>query len=317
MNIAILGSGTFGTALANVITPEREVTLYTIESDVVEDININQRNTKYFPNKLLGKNIHATDRFADIADADLVFVAIPSHVLVNVFTQKQFRKDTIIVNGAKGFAKENLLISRFLQKLLPENPVCAIKGPSFANELIFELPTAFTIASPTQEAYHKIVGTLRKDLIVTDYSNDIDAVEYMSVIKNVYAIVIGVVDAYYNSSNVRFLVFTKVLNEIRRLLQYFGVNPEILFYYCGIGDFGLTALNDLSRNRTLGLLIGRGFFDANLPNSVLLEGVRAMNDIIGSISEKEQENYLILHQMQLLLQNKIKVKNFLNRIIFG
>ncbi len=316
MKTAILGAGTFGTALANAIIPELDVTVYTIEADVVEDINNNRRNTKYFPNKKLPKHIKATTNFADIANAELVFIAIPSSAIVDFFTNHKFNSGTILVNGAKGFAHDDVLISSFISSKLPDCRVCSMKGPSFANEMIFEIPTAFTLACDSRNTYNIIHSTLRDDLIVTEFTADIKSVEYLSLIKNVYAIVMGIADAYYNSPNVRFLVFTKVLNEIRMLMKHFDADPEALFYYCGIGDLSLTALNDLSRNRTLGLLIGKGFFNTSLSNNVVLEGVRVLDNVLSHIPENEHSKYPIMKQMQRLLYNKTSVKSFIHRTIF-
>ncbi|MCL2683032.1 MAG: hypothetical protein FWE63_06075 [Bacteroidales bacterium] len=316
MKTAILGAGTFGTALANAINSESEVIVYTIEADVVEDINTNRKNSKYFPNKKLPKHIKATTNFADIADAELVFIAIPSSAIKDSFEKYKFKDGTILVNGAKGFAYDDVLISTYISTKLPNCRVCSMKGPSFAGEMIFEIPTAFTLACESSEIYDTIRSVLCDDLIVTEYFSDINSVEYLSLFKNVYAIVMGITDAYYNSPNVRFLVFTKILNEIKLLMKYFDVNPETLFKYCGIGDLSLTALNDLSRNRTLGLLIGKGFFDTSISNNVTLEGIRALDKILSNIPETNHAEYPIIHQLQRLLQNKTSVKSFINRIIF-
>jgi len=317
MKTAILGAGTFGTALANAINPESDVTIYTIESDVVEDINTHRKNSKYFPNKTLPKHIKATNNFADIADAELAFIAIPSSAIADFFSKHTFKDGTILVIGAKGFAHDDVLISTYISQKLPNCRVCSMKGASFAHEMIFEIPTAFTLACDSENTYQIIRSVLSEDLIVTEYFDDIDSVEYLSLIKNVYAIVMGIVDAYYNSPNVRFLVFTKVLNEIRVLMKQFNVNPEALFKYCGIGDLSLTALNDLSRNRTLGLLIGKGFFDASIKNNVTLEGVRALEKIMQHIPEKDYAKFPIMHQMHRLLHNQTSVKSFIHRIIFS
>ena len=316
MKTAILGAGTFGTALANTINPESEVMIYTIEPDVVEDINTNQKNSRYFPNKKLPNHIKATHSFTDIADADLVFIAIPSLAIVDFFTKYQFKNGAILVNGAKGFAYDDVLISTYVSSKQPNCHVCSMKGASFASEMIFGIPTAFTLACKSRDTYEITRSVLREDLIVTEFSTDINSVEYLSLFKNVYAIVMGIVDAYYNSPNVRFLVLTKILNEIRLLMKHYDVNPETLFNYCGIGDLGLTALNDLSRNRTLGLLIGKGFSDASISNDTTLEGVRALNNILLHIPENEHSKYPIMQQMHRLLHNKTSVKSFIHRIIF-
>ena len=124
-----------------------------------------------------------------------------------------------------------------------------------------------------------------------DYTTDIRGVEVLSVLKNIYALVLGVVDAKYNSPNTRFMILTKAFSETRVLLKSLGGADDTLFLACGFGDLCMTSLNDLSRNRTLGLLIGKGFFSADYKsNSVILEGLNAIemfHDLIAEDVEKE------------------------------
>ena len=109
----------------------------------------------------------------------------------------------------------------------------------------------------------------------------------MSILKNMYAIAIGIVSGKFNSPNVDFLVYTKAVNEMKDLLGIFGCSSDAIFRYCGIGDLGLTALNDLSRNRTLGMLIGKGFgFDPNTKSSTVVEGLRTIK-LIGDITREK------------------------------
>lgn len=105
----------------------------------------------------------------------------------------------------------------------------------------------------------------------------IKGVEILSILKNIYAIVIGIVDAHFNSPNLRSLVLTKSFSEMRDILTLMGGKQETMFKSCGIGDFTHTALNDLSRNRTLGLLIGKGFFTEHVSHELVLEGRNAVN----------------------------------------
>jgi glycerol-3-phosphate dehydrogenase len=110
----------------------------------------------------------------------------------------------------------------------------------------------------------------------------------LSVLKNIYALVLGVVDAKYNSPNTRFMILTKAFSEARILLKSVGGSEDTLFLACGFGDFCLTSLNDLSRNRTLGLLIGKGFFSADYKsNSVILEGLNAIEMFHDLVVDKD------------------------------
>jgi glycerol-3-phosphate dehydrogenase (NAD(P)+) len=123
---------------------------------------------------------------------------------------------------------------------------------------------------------------------------------------------LGIVDAYFNSANTRFLVLTKAFNEMREILIYLGGKEETLFKYCGFGDFGLTALNDLSRNRTLGLMIGKGFLSPNTESSVILEGKKSLNVIYNKI---KSENFLIVSSLYEIFYEEKPIIDFLKKII--
>ncbi|PZP50725.1 MAG: glycerol-3-phosphate dehydrogenase [Pseudopedobacter saltans] len=314
MKIFIAGAGVFGTAMANVIANKHEILLYSRSKNIVDDINNNRRNSIYYPNKTLSKKIKATDDITKIDDADILFLCIPSYAILDFVQNATIAKHTLIVNGAKGFGKDFKFIFQTIEELLP-NKVISLKGPSFASELIYEMPTAFTLASREIKDLATIGSLFRKKIITLDYSDNVLGIELMSIVKNVYAIVIGIVDAMYNSANVRFQVFTKAIKEIKNILEAFDCSADLLFHYAGIGDFGLTSLNDLSRNRTLGLLIGKGFLNAELGNSITLEGLKALDKILTLLSTKSAIDIPIMQNLNLLLKSEITSKDFVNRIV--
>jgi glycerol-3-phosphate dehydrogenase (NAD(P)+) len=315
MRISIIGGGAFGTSLANALKKEHQILIYTRNQQVIADINQKRKNVSYFPNKILSKKIKATNSIEDVNHSEIIILCIPSHAILDFISQLNLSPATLIVNGAKGFGKDNMLIPDALNRQI-QNQIISLKGPSFANELIFELPTAFTIACEKKSNFKIIKSIFRTDLLVFDYSADIQGVELLSILKNIYAIIVGIVDAYYNSSNVRFLVFTKALNEIKSILNILNIPQETLFCYAGIGDFGLTALNDLSRNRTLGLLIGKGFFGKNIGSSVVLEGVKAVENIILNFKASELKDLQYLDNLNNLLKGEIDIKLFVNNVIY-
>ena len=315
MKVSVIGAGTFGTALANAVDKENEIILFARNTKIVENINKTRKNITYFPTKILSKQIVASSNVNDIRDSDLLFLCIPSYTVVDFISELGLSPHTIIVNGAKGFGKGSKLIPESLQEIV-SNEIASMKGPSFANEMIFDLPTAFTIASKNEQHFSLIPSVFRKELIIVDYTIDILGTEFLSIIKNIYAIIVGIVDAIFNSSNVRFLIFTKALHEMKRLLNLFDVCEETIFCYAGIGDFGLTALNDLSRNRTLGLLIGKGFFNKDVNNMIVLEGVRAIDNVINKIPKESHNDLHLLLSLSDLFKSEISVKEFINKVIY-
>jgi glycerol-3-phosphate dehydrogenase (NAD(P)+) len=319
-NIVFLGAGSIGTALGNsmAVRQDLKISLLSIEHDVVETITTSHINQKYFPNIRLNQALKATTDQNILKEAGVVFIAIPSVAVVDYMQQIRLLlpKDAILVNLAKGFGCHKQIISQCLAEHLPHD-VCAMKGPSFAREIINNSPTAFTLAATEIDLCHQLEPLFEDTNLFVDISNDLLGVEISSILKNIYAILIGIVDAHFNSPNLRFMMFTRAFNEMRNILIHFGGHEETMFHYCGIGDFGLTALNDLSRNRTLGLLIGKGFFNEGIPNKVVLEGRIAMNIILEKLAESKmpETGYHMMLQLDKVFAGNTDIAEFVNKMI--
>ncbi len=318
--IVILGAGSIGTALGNILAEKKnlKVILLTIEPEVADSINNLNINQKYFPTIRLNKNLKATLGEYVIRDADIVFLAIPSVVVVDYVLQirNYLNTSTILVNLAKGFGKDKQVIAENLMELFP-NKVCSLKGPAFARDMIGGSPTGFTLATPHHELWQVFAELFSDTSIYLDFTNDIRGVEILSILKNVYAIVLGIVDAHYNSANLRFLLLTRAFNEMRQVLLFFNGQQETLFRYCGYGDFSLTALNDLSRNRTLGLLIGKGFFTEDISSRVVLEGRLAVNILYEKLSAAgtPDDQIPLMKQLYRVLNGNYPVQEMIRALL--
>jgi glycerol-3-phosphate dehydrogenase (NAD(P)+) len=248
-------------------------------------------------------------------------LAIPSIVCVSYLEELRpyLKPETVIINTAKGFGEGNVIISEHIEKNFP-NPVAAMKGPSFAVEMLNWMPTAFTFASREATTYDAFLPLLKGSNLQIEYSADIRGVELLSILKNMYAIILGVIDAHYNSANVRFLVLTKVFKEMRRVLMTFGGESETIFDFCGYGDFGLTSINDLSRNRTMGLLIGKGFIKDMVSENIVLEGKRTLSVFYNLIMEGKMEinvvrSFPILFELYKLFSKDYDQRKFVMNVI--
>lgn len=318
--ITILGAGAIGTALAQAITQsdDRRVVLLSIEQNVVDSINQNRINNKYFPTIKLNRNISATTNPDVLQQADLIFMAIPSTAVVDyVLKHKDFINPyAILVNLAKGFAPDRLTIAESLAKHTNYD-VCTMKGPTFARELMNQMPTAFTIATNNPVNIKFFEDIFKDSPVFIDSTNDIRGVEILSILKNIYAIIVGIVDANFNSPNLRSMVLTRAFAEMKNILKIYGGREETMFNYCGIGDFTLTALNDLSRNRTLGLLIGKGFFTENISDKVVLEGKIAVNVICNDLEERNTDKkiYQIMLELKKVFDGNYDVSAFVNQLL--
>lgn len=315
----MIGAGTIGTALGNVIAgTENRVSLLSIEEGVVQDINSNGINSKYFPTLHLHPSLKATTRPEQLGDSDIIFLAIPSVVLMEYVNSIRIHipADAILVNLAKGFGSEHKTIIHCLKESFP-NPLCSMKGPSFAREIIDGVPTGFTIGCTDLSAGRELSGLFNGTSVFTDHSDDIEGVEILSILKNIYAICLGIVDAHFNSPNIRFLVLTKAFNEMRKILLQFNGKEETMFRYCGYGDFTLTALNDLSRNRTLGLLIGKGFFTEHVSHDLVLEGKVAVNVFYEEISKMldVRKEFPIIAELYKIFNTNYDVPAFVSHLL--
>jgi glycerol-3-phosphate dehydrogenase (NAD(P)+) len=307
--------------MGNVISKKDkfEVTLLSVEPDVVKSINEDHVNPKYFPNIQLHPSLKATLDRGVLRNSDIIFFGIPSNIVVGYARENKniINPEALIVNLAKGFGVDHKTIPQGLAKVL-DNPIHSMKGPSFAREIINNLPTGFTLVAKKDKYFKVFEEIFRSTSIYLDYSTDVYGVELASILKNIYAIIIGIVDAHFDSPNLRSLVITKSINEIRFIMTKFGGKEETMFNYCGFGDFSLTALNDLSRNRTLGLLIGKGFFTSDISEKVVLEGKIAVNVFVEEIAKKRQiktKNLMMKELYKVFNDPDYDLANFVNRII--
>ena len=302
-NIIIAGAGTFGTAVAERLAwnINNRVTIHTIEKDVEKEINEKHTNRKYFPTRFLNRYLSATSDFSIFREADVIMLVIPSKAIVPF--SEEIRENTsgepLIINLAKGMSDDGA----FITENIPFKRTASMKGPSFAIETINGFPTSFTFGGKKEDYDYFRKEVLPDTQFSLDYSSDVRAVELMSILKNMYAIAIGIVSGKFNSPNVDFLVYTKAVNEMRSLLRIFSCSEDTIFRYCGIGDLGLTALNDLSRNRTLGMLIGKGFgYDPDSKSSTVVEGLRTVK-LIGEITRNKgvAEDFPLVQALYRLL----------------
>jgi len=317
-NIVFGGAGSIGTAIGNILARAgRRVTLFTIEEQVAASINEHHVNPDYFPNAPLSGNLAATTEAKDLKQADIIFLAIPSIITVDFVLQhkKYIRDEAVLVNLAKGFGCGKLTITACLNKMV-KNPVCTMKGPTFAREIMNNAPTAMTFASSDEQHFAVARALFRDTNILLDYTDDLEGVEVLSILKNIYAIILGIVDANFDSPNLRFLILTRAFDEMRRIMLRMGGKEGSMFHYCGYGDFSLTALNDLSRNRTLGLLIGKGFFTKDISDKVVLEGKLAVNTFCQEIlGGKDNDAFPLIFELNKVFLNHYDISSFVTNIL--
>jgi len=317
--IVIVGSGSIGTAMAQALASndELDTTILSIEPEVIDEINHFHRNSKYFPGFRLASEVKATADKSVLREADLLFLALPSVAVIPYIRENSslLPPHVVLINLAKGFDQGGQTISEGLIKEFPFR-AGAMKGPSFAKEMINGSPTAFTVGCHDNTLRPLFEELFANTQVYLDFSKDIKGVELLSILKNIYAIAVGIMDAQFNTANMRFLFLTRAFNEMRSIHILFGGKKTTMFKYCGFGDFGLTALNDLSRNRTLGLLIGKGYFTEQISEKVLLEGKMAVNIFYGQIIHSKHLNtFPIMSGLYHIFSNQAEVPEFVEQML--
>ncbi len=318
--ISIIGAGTIGTALGNILSENSsgEILLVSVEEKVVNSINEQHINAKYFPGHHLHADLKATTDVRLLAGSSVIFLAIPSVAMLDYLKsiRANIPPDSILVNLAKGFGCGENTIVDCLKKGF-SNPVCTLKGPSFAKEIINRIPTGFTLGHPGAVTADEVSVLFKGSTIYLDFSDDIQGVELLSILKNIYAIVLGIVDAQFNSPNLRFLILTRAFREMMNIMLYFGGREETIYKYCGYGDFTLTALNDLSRNRTLGLLIGKGFFTEHVSHELVLEGKTAASIFYEKIARETgvEQRFPIMSELYKIFTRKYDISSFVSTVL--
>jgi glycerol-3-phosphate dehydrogenase (NAD(P)+) len=261
LNIAVLGAGAWGTALATHFASEHRVTLWARNPAHADAMRTRRQNSRYLAGITLPPPLTITHQLADAIDqADLLLIAVPSNglrSLLGSLAALNWRKPLIWV--CKGFEEgTGLLPHQIVEQVLPHVPCGALSGPSFALEVAKGLPTALTLASDDAALTGRIAACLHGGNLRVYTTHDVIGVELGGAIKNVIAIAAGISDGLGFGFNARAALITRSAAEITRLGMAMGGHLETFMGLTGMGDLILTCTGDLSRNRQVGLRLARG-----------------------------------------------------------
>lgn len=318
MRVAVIGAGAWGTALAIVIgrTGRHQVSLWAFEKEVCESLAARRTNDLFLPNCHVPESVSPTnDLAASLKDADLVLSVMPSHHCRKLFTQmaSHLNDSMLFVSATKGVENDSLLrmsevIGEVIRKEKGFTPrVGALSGPTFAKEVAKGDPTAITIGC--SEAAGDLGGIVQKefsDHTFRVYTNDdIIGVELGGALKNVIAIAAGVCDGLGLGHNTIAALITRGLAEISRLAVACGAKPQTMSGLAGMGDLVLTCTGGLSRNRSVGVELGKGRTLKDIiagMHGMVAEGVLTTNAAIG-LAKKMGIEMPITEQMYAILHD--------------
>jgi glycerol-3-phosphate dehydrogenase (NAD(P)+) len=266
MNVAVLGAGAWGTALAKVLADKQNpTTIWSHRREVADTINEQHVNSRYLPSAELPANLRATvDLEEALTGAELVVVVIPSHGLRAVMrdARQHVPANALLCSASKGIENDTLMLMSdvLLDELghAVQHRLTYLSGPSFAKEVAARMPTTVVIAGTSERETEVVQHSFATDRFRTYASPDVMGVEIGGALKNVIAIAAGVADGLGYGHNTRAGLITRGLAEIGRLAARKGANPLTLAGLAGMGDLVLTCTGELSRNRTVGIELGKG-----------------------------------------------------------
>ena len=290
--LAILGAGSWGTALAIALEPRfDQIYLWAHDPEQARAIEAVRENRKYLPGFVLSRKIRVSNEFDTCVEfSDLILTVMPSAHCRQVVTKvaPAIRTGTPIISATKGLEKGSLLrMSRVIGEIVPGSPVAVLSGPTFAREISAGEPAAIVVASEDL-ALAKATQAACSTPVFRLYTNtDVVGVEIGAALKNVVAIAAGVVQGLGLGSNTKAALVTRGLAEISRLAIALGGEPRTLAGLAGLGDLVLTCTGDLSRNRRVGveLASGKALGDVLKEMHMVAEGIETTSSALALASQ--------------------------------
>jgi glycerol-3-phosphate dehydrogenase (NAD(P)+) len=308
---AVLGAGGWGTALAaHLGGAGHTVSLWGRDEALIHEIASRRANPTYLPDVAIPPTVRPTAIIAEaLAQATHVIVAVPSHGLRAVMREAaaHLPADVVLVSATKGLETDTLQrMSQVMREETGErHPVVVLSGPSFAAEVARQLPTALVAASAEATAMHAVQQEFRGSRFRVYGSADVVGVEIGAALKNIIAIAAGVVESMNLGHNAMAALITRGLAEISRLACALGGRHETLAGLSGLGDLVLTCTGTLSRNRHVGMELGRGRPLAEILAGMrtVAEGVRTTQAAL-ALSERHGVELPIAKQMSEVLAGR-------------
>ena len=288
MRVGIIGLGNLGTAVGNMIAENGfDVLGWEYQKEAVAEINELHLNSRFLPGVNLHASLRATTDIGEvIGGCDVIFIAIPSVFIESTLAPFQGRVDQqiVFVNMAKGIDREKGLTSfQVLSTIFPQNPRIMLSGPSIANEFARHLPTIVMVAAENRRELLLVSHLLDNNYFRTRFSDDTIGVELGGILKNIYAIGLGLFDGKnITSINFRAVYLTIALEEMARIGVGMGAQVETFLYLAGIGDLLATSLSSHSHNRHMGELLASGLSREQIREKmgVLPEGYNTLEAVL-------------------------------------
>lgn len=321
MKVAVIGSGSWGTALSMAIArASHDIKIFSRNAKIVEEINNYNTNLTYIPNIKLPANILASSNLKDAIDNDILFLAVPAQNILNICLELKkldINSNKILVICSKGIERNSLkLMSEVVADILPNNPIAVLSGPNFAIEIAQNLPAITSIACEDINLATSLSKFFTSNNFRVYPNDDIVGTQILGAAKNVLAIAVGIAIGKEYGENAKAAIVSRGIHEIVNLITAKGGKLETLVSPAGIGDAYLTCSSSTSRNTSYGIKLGQN----NAKDyTFLVEGFVTSESIVKLANKYNvqmpicQSVYLITHEnlsldkvVQELLERPIK-----------
>ncbi len=324
MQVGIIGLGNFGTAIANLAASNgHDVLGWEYHEAVVDAINTSHVNDRFLAGVALDTRLRATvDIRAVCEKSDVLLVAIPSAFIRSTLApvRDYVGPDTLIVNLAKGInAETGQTAFQLLSEVFPDHGKALLSGPSIANEFARGMPTTVVLAGANRKDLLLLAKILETDTFRTRFSEDVVGVELGGILKNMYAIGLGMFDGVgIKSINFRSTYLTLGLEEIVRFGTAMGGKVESFLYLAGVGDLLATSMSEHSHNRHFGEMLGSGHSIEQIQADmgVLPEGYRTIQQVL-FMAEKMHVSIPMVRGLWAVMEGKMSPGAYIDAIVRG
>ena len=318
-NIAIIGSGSWGVALATHLAKlGNTIKVWSFDEEEKNIIN-NEKGCKFLPSLNLPENIYCSLDFKEVIDgADFILHVTPSKFTRSVFKQyKQYVGNTPVIICSKGFEKESLkTLDEVILDEMPDARIGVLSGPSHAEEVSIAIPTVLVVASEDEEIKREIQDTFMCENMRIYTSNDIKGVELGGALKNIIAFCAGVAAGIGLGDNTFAALITRGLSELSRLGVALGGERETFYGLSGLGDLIVTCLSEHSRNRRAGKLIGQGYTldEARKEVGMVIESIDNI-DVAYELGKRNNIEIPIIETAYDVIYNKLDPKTAVQNLM--
>ncbi|MDD6272346.1 MAG: NAD(P)H-dependent glycerol-3-phosphate dehydrogenase [bacterium] len=261
MKVGVLGAGAYGLALTNILVKNKNKVILWSHTREETDMLVVTRQSSRLPRYTLPSSVYVTNKIEKaVTDKDLVVVVVPAHAFESTIKSIQsfINKTTPVLIATKGIQQETCLFLHDVFKKYCSNPYAIISGPTFARDMIYDVPIGMSLATKSKKVEKVVRNCFENEKTKFRRTNDIIGVEICASVKNVMAIASGMLEGMNVTESTRALFLTESMNDIKELIHALGGKKSTIVSFAGFGDILMTCTSKKSRNFNFGFLIGIG-----------------------------------------------------------